>query len=112
MTTQNTSRVDELIAALNALKINDTGSLEEDIPTEIMDQFPEFDPENTVMQELDPEEHRWFIYSTTVLEVSGEFIGVMVISSVKSESMSVSDCDNTLEFFKMKKVVVESYEAV
>lgn len=46
-----------------------------------------------VASDLNIDEHRWFIISTSVYKLEDGFVGVTGVSSLKSEGMMYSDCD-------------------
>jgi hypothetical protein len=100
----------ELIAKLNALKIVENDGLPYDLPQEVVDKYPGL--KDTIAEGIDPDEHRWYVLTTSVYEVSGAYIGVRVVETIKSESMGRKDVHNILNFFPMKKVMVESFEAI
>jgi len=101
----------ELIAELNALKINENEGLPYDFPEALLDKYPDLrrDP---VAEGLDPDEHRWYTLETNVYQIGEEFMGVRVVGTIKSESMDRDSIYNTLKFFPMKKVMVESFETI
>lgn len=63
----------------------------------------------------DRDEHRWYILCNNVYEVlignKTYYIGTWEVETLKSESMSVSDCGHRLEFFEMEQYTTVSYRA-
>lgn len=100
----------ELIAELNALNVEENEGLPHDLPEELVARFPGL--KKPVATGIDQDEHRWYTMSTSVYQVGEEFMGVRVIDVIKSESTDRSDIGNMIEFFPMKKVMVESFEAI
>lgn len=62
---------------------------------------------------VDSDEHRWYVLGENVYEVSIDnrtyYIGTWEVETLKSESMSVSDCGCQLEFFEMEQYTTVSY---
>ena len=59
--------------------------------------------DNTIKQvasDLDFDEHRWYIISTNVYKCEDGFIGVRGVSSLRSEMMDYSDCDESVDIFE------------
>lgn len=100
----------ELIAELNALEIVENEGLPYDLPQDVVDKYPGL--KDPIAEGIDPDEHRWYTLTTSVYDVGGEYVGVRVVGTIKSESMDRESCYNTLEFFPMKKVMAESFEAI
>ena len=101
----------ELIAELNALNIVEKEGLPYDIPEEVLAKYPDL-KNDPVAEGLDPDEHRWYTLETNVYQVGDEYMGVMVVGVIKSESMGREDVCNTLQFFPMRKVMTESFEEI
>ena len=51
---------------------------------------------------LDVDKHRWYECSTTVYAVGEWFLGVNEVTGLFSESMGISDCMVTSNFFEME----------
>lgn len=62
---------------------------------------------------VDRDEHRWYVLCNSVYEVSIDnetyYIGVWEVETIKSECMSVSDCEHLLKFFEMEQYTTVSY---
>jgi hypothetical protein len=99
----------ELIEKLNGLQIIQTssgwkGNIPEDIYNEYLDgSYQE------VEHDLDVDTHRWYETSTTVIKISGIFIGINYITNMFSESQNYKDCYHTIEFMEMEEYVTTSY---
>jgi len=101
----------ELISELNALKITENEGLPYDFPDAMKEKYPDLNMD-PVATGLDSDEHRWYTLETNVYQIGEEFMGVRVVGTIKSESMDRDSIYNTLKFFPMKKVMVESFEAI
>lgn len=71
--------------------------------------------ETRYIENLDRDEHRWYVMETNVYEfIEGtESLGYLAISEVgtlKSEMMARADCGVTMEAYNVKKIVRESFE--
>ncbi len=62
---------------------------------------------------LQRDEHRWYVLAENVYKVELNeqeyFLGVWEVETVKSEAMSVSDCDVILEFYEMERFSTVTY---
>lgn len=62
---------------------------------------------------LGTDEHRWYILEENVYEVNIDdvdyYLGVWEVGTLKSEAMSVSDCDVILEFYEMERYSKTTY---
>lgn len=62
---------------------------------------------------VDTDEHRWYVLALNVYSVTIDgvkyFVGVWEVETLKSERMSVSDCENQLVFFEMEEYTTVSY---
>lgn len=105
--------INELINKLNDYcKNNDICDIErmdKDIYTELKSLDFNF------VQAVEYDEHRWYVLALNVYSVTIQgikyYIGVWEVDTLKSERMSVSDCDCQLEFFEMEQYTTVSYRA-
>lgn len=62
---------------------------------------------------VDRYEHRWYVLAENVYSViiDGEkhYLGVWEVDTLKSECMSVSDCECEIEFYEMEQFTTVSY---
>lgn len=62
---------------------------------------------------VDRDEHRWYVLAENVYSVivDGEkhYLGVMEVETLKSECMSVSDCECEIKFYEMEQYTTVSY---
>jgi len=67
----------------------------------------------TYVDSVGTDEHRWYILEELVYKVLlGDdcyYIGCWAVKSLKSESMSVSDCGRVINFHEMEKYETVSY---
>ena len=69
------------------------------------------------IETIDSDEQRWYVIDTDVNEISkdGEVIGYLAVEEVgmlKSESMSVSDCEVQVRAYNVKEILKKSYVIV
>ena len=110
--------MEELIKKLNDLKIvQKSYDFRECIPEEIWNEY--FDGlHSTIKSGIDPDEHRWYETSITVLAMSGpewgtqNLLGIRLVSKIFSESMNYEDCFYWLRFYPMKEVKTVTYKVV
>lgn len=103
--------IQELINKLNTYcKDNDIYSMD-DCDEEICDELKSLNFK--YVASVDRDEHRWYILSENVYEVSignkTYYIGTWEVETLKSECMSVSDCGCRLNFFEMEQYTTVSY---
>ena len=104
--------INELIAKMNqCVSENDNYNLE-DILYELYD---ELEPLHfTYVTTINRNEYRWYILAENVYSVSIDgkkyYIGVWEVETLKSESMSVSDCECKLYFYEMEEYTTVSYQ--
>ena len=103
-------KFDELLQKLNELKIiQKSMTWEEDIPEDIWKEY--FMSNIKVLTcNLNPDTHRWYELSTSVISIYDRFLGVESITNLFSESSSPEDCYVTLKFFEMKEIQITSYQ--
>lgn len=81
------------------------------LPEEIYEQLKEYDFK--LVATLDRDEYRWHVLANNVYSVCIDgtmyFIGVWEVETLKSESMSISDCENILNFCEMEEFTTVSY---
>ena len=87
-------KVQEVISRVNNGDFNCIFDAEEDLPREVEE----------VANNLNIDEHRWYIITTSVYKCEDGFVGITGPSSLKSESMTWSDTDEWC--------TAEEYEAV
>lgn len=62
---------------------------------------------------VDRDEHRWYVLAENVYSViiDGEkhYLGVWEVDTLKSECMSVSDCECEIKFYEMEQFTTVSY---
>lgn len=75
-------KVQELIEKVNNGNYHSVWEAGDNIPTECA----------CVENELNPDEHRWYVVSTSVYKCEDGYVGVSGPSSLKSESMYWEDC--------------------
>ena len=103
------TKFEQLLKDLNDLKIMQTEmEWTENLPDGF---FAERIGENYkhIARNLEPDKHRWYETSVTVIEIFGKFLGIRHISDLSSESSSVDDICRTLDFFEMKPVQITTY---
>lgn len=102
--------VKAIIELLNELKINQS-SIDwlEDLPEKIY--YDVFEGKHKDLGTgLDVDKHRWYETSIDVIGIADGIMGVRIISDIFSESTTVEDCYNTLQFFEMEEVKVITYK--
>ena len=85
-------KVQEVISRVNNEDFNCIFNVEEALPREVEE----------VTNNLNIDEHRWYIITTSVYKCEDGFVGITGPSSLKSESMTWSDTDEycTAEEYK------------
>lgn len=62
---------------------------------------------------VDSDEHRWYVLANNVYSVTLDgckyYIGTWEVETIKSECMSVSDCEHILKFIEMEPYTTISY---
>lgn len=58
---------------------------------------------------LDPDTHRWYETSVSVVGIYDRILGIRHITNLFSESSSCEDCYVTIKFFEMQEVTIKSY---
>lgn len=62
---------------------------------------------------VDSDEHRWYVLADNVYGVTIDgkdyYIGTWEVETLKSECMTVADCDCVLEFVEMEQYTTVSY---
>jgi hypothetical protein len=102
-------KLEEIIKELNDLRIiQKSMSWEEDIPEDTWNKYFK-DNMKLVKVNLNPDGHRHYELSTSVMEMYNGFLGVQSITNLFSESSSPEDCYVTLRFFEMEEVKIISY---
>lgn len=100
----------EMLKELNDLKIvQKTMSWEEDIPEDMWNKYFK-DNIKFVKINLNPDAHRWYELSTSVVEMYNGFLGVESVTNLFSEEMSAEDCNVILKFFEMEQIQITSYK--
>lgn len=83
----------------------------DDIGGDMWDELQKFDFRKITA--VDSDEHRWYVLSLNVYGVTIDgsefYMGVWEVETLKSECMSVSDCENMLKFFEMEEYTTVSY---
>ncbi len=102
----------ELLEKLNGLKIIQKQiSWQECLSEEIWNEH--FDGNfKEIKNGIDPDAHRWYETSISVIRIYGKLLGIKHITNLFSESSSCEDCFITIEFFEMKEINVVSYERI
>lgn len=106
------NNIKELIEELNSRNIKQTSEWTDSMPDDLWDKH--FEKNNvwsfkTVAKNLDVNKHRWYELSTTVIELDGNYIGILLVSNVYSEVDSISDMEHILKFREMKQVQTITY---
>lgn len=63
-----------------------------------------------VADDLEIEEHRWYIVTTTVYECEDGFVGIRCATSLKSEMMDWSDTDEVATAYEYEPIQITSYK--
>ena len=62
---------------------------------------------------VDSDEHRWYVLEKNVysVEINADeyYVGVWEVETIKSEAMTVEDCEHELTFVEMEKYPTYSY---
>lgn len=75
---------------------------------QIEDEGVEFPKE--VADNLEIEEHRWYIVTTTVYECEDGFVGIRCTTSLKSEMMDWSDTGYVARAYEYEPIQITSYK--
>lgn len=103
-------KFDELLGKLKDLEIiQKSGDWEEDMPDDIWEEYLKDNLEE-IDSELDVDKHRWYETSQTVYKIFGRYLGVTSVTDLFSESMSVSDCYETLYFEEVFPTTVTTFK--
>ena len=97
----------ELLSKLDSLNLPQTRCWDEDIPEEIYNEY--FANYTTMATGLQPEEHRWYRISTTVIEVYGSLLGIRHVDKMFSECSGIVDVGFTYDFSEMEEIRIVSY---
>jgi len=102
-------KFNELLEKLNSLSIIQTSvDWAECIPEDLWDE--QFKGNFKVLKSgIDPDAHRWYETSVSVIRIYDGLLGISHISNLFSESLSCEDCYVTIGFFEMEEIVVTSY---
>lgn len=105
-------KFNELLVKLKGLNITqESMDWEECLPEEIWKEH--FKDNHKVLKTgLNPDKHRWYETTISVISIYDRLLGIRHISKIYSESSSCEDCAETLGFDEMKEITVISYEAV
>lgn len=102
-------KFNELLEKLNGLKlIQKQMDWAKCLPKEIWNEHFK-DNFKQLKSGLDPDAHRWYESSISVISIYDKLLGIKHIANLFSESSSCEDCYVTIEFFEMKEVTVVSY---
>lgn len=104
--------VQELIDMLNTYCIkNSICSVSEELYVEMEDLLKSINFE--YVASVDHDEHRCYVLSEDVYKISIDgrtyYIGTWEVATLKSKSISVSDCRYYIEFFEMEPYTTVSY---
>ena len=103
---------EELFDKLSELKITQNScDWSEDIPKDIWNKYFANNFKE-VAYNIDPETHRWYETSITVINILGGLLGVRYITNLYSESMDYVDAYHTIKFYVMDKVERITYEPI
>lgn len=103
-------KFNELLEKLNGLSlIQKSMDWAECLPEEIWNEHfkDNFEP---LKSGLEPDAHRWYETSISVIKIYDKLLGIRHITKIYSESSSCEDCYVTIEFFEMEEVTVVSYK--
>lgn len=103
--------IDEFIDVMNQhLHSEEIYSLD-DVSSEIDNLLK--DVKFTYITSVDSDEHRWYVLTENVygVEINGfeYYVGVWEVETIKSEAMTVEDCEHELTFVEMEKYPTYSY---
>lgn len=105
-------KFNELLEKLNGLKIiQKSMDWAECLPEEIWNEHFKGNFIQ-IKSGLDPDTHRWYETSISVISIYDKLLGITHISNLFSESSSCEDCFVTIDFFEMKEVQIISYKRV
>lgn len=103
--------VNELIEKLNRYCAENEVYDVEDIGGDMWEELKRLNFQSVTT--VDSDEHRWYVLGLGVYSVTIDgaefYIGTWEVETVKSERMSVSDCENLIKFFEMEKYATVSY---
>lgn len=97
----------EMLEKLQSLNLKQSYGWENDIPDEVY--YAYLSDHKYVASNLDVDKHRWYEFSTQVIEVHGGYLGINCVSNVYSETMSISDVGAEYKFMEMEPVSITSY---
>jgi hypothetical protein len=97
----------EMLEKLQSLNLKQTYSWEDDIPEEVY--YTYLSDHKYVASNLDVDKHRWYEFSTQVIEVHGGYLGINCVSNVFSEDMGISDVGAEYKFMEMEPIVTTTY---
>jgi len=104
------SKFDELLKELNAAEIIQTaGDWEENIPQDIWEKYFKKNPYEEQASGINPDTHRWYEISTTVVKIFDRFLGIKYITKLFSESGGFEDCYVSMKFTEMDEIMQISY---
>lgn len=103
--------INELINKLNDYCKNYDICDIDNISKELYDELESLDFD--FVQAVEYDEHRWYVLALNVYSVTIDgikyYIGVWEVETIKSECMSISDCECKLKFFEMEQFTTVSY---
>ena len=103
-------KFNELLEKLNSLKLIQTSiDWAECLPQEIWEEHFKGNFKE-LKNGLDPDTHRWYETSISVISIYGKLLGISHISNLFSESSSCEDCYVTIGFSEMEEVTIISYK--
>jgi hypothetical protein len=98
----------EAVAHLNGLNVTQSGWPEEDyMPADVA--MTGIVHDSIVSEDLDPDEHRWYVTSVTVYKVLDGFIGCRLVSMMRGEGSGISDIEWSYHWMEMEEVQTTSY---
>ena len=102
-------KFNNLLEELNQLEIIQKSiDWEECIPEEIyLKHFK--DNFKILKYNLEPDEHRHYQTSVSVINIYNRILGIRHITNVFSESSCCEDCFVTIKFFEMKEISIITY---
>lgn len=103
--------IGEFIDVMNRYLHNEEVYSLDNVSTEINNLLE--DVNFSFIQSMNFNEHRWYVLTKNVysVEINGfeYYVGVWEIETIKSEAMTVRDCEHELTFVEMEKYPTYSY---